>query len=480
MGGNNISAKFAAALALIVCVLNATAAAQTFDNVIAALETDQVTVWRIGSDPAAPTFSIIVGTGVRDLRGVQELMQTSGFAERVNSLTFTIDNHDFSLGMPPVRLRDLLPLTSLERLTLQYTAAEDWPALSRLSSIRKLTLHGEALANISMLAGVNQVETLELENMQIASLTPLSSMAGLRSLSIEQMIVEDGGSAALPQLRSLTLREMPQASLDAVAGMPNLESVTLQENRLSDISPLLRLARLSSIEVRGQSAPDLGPLLQIQGLRALSLNVQTATIQEARICAERPGLRTIRLLGVHDVSSLAIFDRCTDLTNLELTSAAVLDLSPVATHTALEELAIHPVVRRNGVVPIADLGPLAALTNLRRLSLRGVAATDFSPLIGLRNIEMLDLSNTQLRSLDIIRNMPNLRVLNISGTRVVDLSALASAPNLETLNIANTRVRDISVLAGLERLTSVITLNAPVRDHSVLDRLPFLATRSDR
>ncbi len=338
-------------------------------------------------------------------------------------------------------------------------------------------MNGVAIAHVNQLAGATQIETLRLQDMHIDSLAPLASMSELRTLAVERVAIDDGGGAELPQVTSLILREMPQSSLDAVSGTPNLEQIALREMRADNLTPLSQLRSLNRVEIRAETAPDLSPLLQIETLTAIDLNVRAPSLPAARLCAERPGLREIRYIGATDIADLSIFAPCQDLRALEVSADTATSLAPLAGRTSLQRLAVTPSNPAAGTVPITDLSPLANLTSLTHLSLRGVRARDFSVLANLRNLESLELSDTELSSLDFVRNMPNLRVLRIHGTRVSDLRPIAGATQLEYLDIGDTQVRDISALANLVRLKTFLSLRAPIRDRSVLDRLPLLYIR---
>lgn len=449
--------------------------AQSTEDVVAALETDRISVSPLG-DPVHPRFGVFVGTGVDTSRAFQ-LMAHGDFADRVQSITFSLDNHDFSLGMPPIPIGELSALRALESATFQYTAGQDWQALRQLTRLRQLRFHGAALEDLSQIAAATQIETLELQSMPVRSLAPLAGMPNLRALSLVRIQLADASLWRLPQVTSLTLRDMPRSALAAAEGMVSLERIALHEMDASDLSMLSRFPSLRSVDIRATIAPDLDTILSIDGLTTLTINAPLPSTAASRICRERRSITELKLRGMPAIEDLSIFDACPVMHVLEVSSDAITSLGPISTRTELQRLAISPHAYVGGTVPITDLRPLAGLSQLRHLSLRGVQASDFSPLQNLSNLEYLDLSGTNLSSIDFVRQMPNLRVLIISDTRVRDLGPLVAAPNLEVLDIADTRVRDLAPLAGLTRLQRILMLHAPIRDTSILDTLPLLTVR---
>ena len=107
---------------------------------------------------------------------------------------------------------------------------------------------------------------------------------------------------------------------------------------------------------------------------------------------------------------------------------------------------------------LADLSPIAGLTNLSALNLRYCQLSDLSPLAGLRNISTLDLYGCKsLSDLSPLAGLTNLSTLDLSYcASLSDLSPLAGLTNLSTLNLDScTSLSDLSPLAGLRNLSSL-------------------------
>jgi len=133
-------------------------------------------------------------------------------------------------------------------------------------------------------------------------------------------------------------------------------------------------------------------------------------------------------------------------------------------------------------VAITNIAPLAALKDLKKLSLapwggpeaKGALA-DLTPLAGLR-LTGLWCQNTQVRDLGPLQGMP-LTVLSCSHTPVADLAPLRGMP-LTVLSCDNTQVSDLAPLAGMP-LTVLWCNDAGVADLSPLSSVPLKELRCD-
>jgi internalin A len=156
----------------------------------------------------------------------------------------------------------------------------------------------------------------------------------------------------------------------------------------------------------------------------------------------------------------------------------------------------------------ADLAPLAELTDLRFLCLRGPGIHDagLAHLRGLVNMHSLDLMDTQLtgvgldhlrsmtrleslyldrthvEKLDPVRHFTRLRSLSLASTPIADaaLAELKGLDQLETLDLSGTRVTDAGLehLRGLKKLRTLRVRGTTVSSEAVAalrKELPLLA-----
>lgn len=109
-----------------------------------------------------------------------------------------------------------------------------------------------------------------------------------------------------------------------------------------------------------------------------------------------------------------------------------------------------PRVQKARVSDVGDLAFLAALPNVRSLTLSGAGSPDLSPLRE-RQVEYLELD---LASVDLapLTGHPELRSLSVASAQPVDLAPLRAVPHLWALDIANASVADLTAVTGIEGL----------------------------
>ena len=162
--------------------------------------------------------------------------------------------------------------------------------------------------------------------------------------------------------------------------------------------------------------------------------------------AELAGLETLeaRNAGIRDLAGL---ESATNLKVLDLGFNPLADLWPLAALPALEHLNL------DGAVP--DLQDLAALTGLKRLSLRHNGIRDLGMLAGLTQLEELDAGDNRIGDLWPLAGLRQLQVLRMDRNRIADLWPLASLARLEALELGANRIGGLEPLAGLSRLRTL-------------------------
>ena len=173
---------------------------------------------------------------------------------------------------------------------------------------------------------------------------------------------------------------------------------------------------------------------------------------------------------ISDVSPLAAL---TQLTRLSLGGTDVSDVSPLAALTQLTLLGLWDTA-------VSDVSPLAALTQLILLGLWDTAVSDVSPLAALTQLTWLDLGDTAVSDVSPLANLTQLTRLDLDSTAVSDVSPLANLTQLTTLQLARTGVSDVSPLANLTQLTTLNLNNTAVSDVSPLANLTQLKDLSLR
>lgn len=142
----------------------------------------------------------------------------------------------------------------------------------------------------------------------------------------------------------------------------------------------------------------------------------------------------------------------------------IADLSPLANLTQLCELDL-------GQTHVTDLAPLAGLTNLRRLNLEGTHVSDLAPLAKLRELRELDLWGAPVRYIAPLGALNRLMRVNLRATLVRDVAALAAHSSLQSLILLDAPVHDVIPLQGLVGLRELSLMNTRVTDITPLSGL---------
>ena len=127
------------------------------------------------------------------------------------------------------------------------------------------------------------------------------------------------------------------------------------------------------------------------------------------------------------VADLTGLQYAVNLTAVDLGANAIADLRVLA------ELPSLRVLNLDGTT--ADVWPLARLTGLRRLSLRGGGLTDVQALGGMTALRVLDIGDNHLEDLAPLGGLSNLEALRADGTAVEDTSALDALERLRILDL---------------------------------------------
>ena len=449
------------------------------------------------------------------------------------------------LNLANNRVRDLSPLAnlkSLEVLDLFDNAVEDVVPLAGLENLKELTLTDNRVVDLSPLTGLTELRTVLLKGNPIRDFTPLS---GLNLTDLKYDAVSDSAGQARsseawmpdPALRAairgeigllpdipLTKKKMlrldylyahDKGILD-ITGLEfatNLRELHLSHNPITDLRPLSNLTQLVGLHLWHVPVHptdlDLRPLVNLINLEMLSL--EGNWISDIRPLMGLKKLRRLHLSNnqIEDVSPLA---GLTELWQLWLERNPIRDLTP------LSGLNLTDLNISNNPLKVSDIGPLAALKELRTLDLLNSGISDIRPLSGLTELQTLLLKGNPIRDLtplsglnltdlkyDVVEQtagqtdlaeawMPDpvlrtavrgeigllpdvpltkerlqsARYINVAGKGISDITGLEFATNLRELDIRDNPITDLRPLANLttlERLhLSNLFPNTPVLD----------------
>ena len=184
-------------------------------------------------------------------------------------------------------------------------------------------------------------------------------------------------------------------------------------------------------------------------------------------------LTRLRVDEMADVSPLAAL---TNLKQLTLNSNGIGDVSPLSALTNLESLELYD----NAIV---DARPLSALTNLKQLDLSSNEIVDVGPLSTLASLNELDLSFNEIADVSPLSILTSLKQLDLGFNGIADVSPLSVLTNLQWLRLYYNEIVDVRPLAALTALRRLELLNNEIVDVgplSALVNLKLLTLSSNR
>lgn len=165
--------------------------------------------------------------------------------------------------------------------------------------------------------------------------------------------------------------------------------------------------------------------------------------------------------AISDLNPLA---NLTKLERLDLRGNRVVDLHPISTLTCLTYLDVAGN-------QLSDVAPLHNLTRLETLYLGENLFADARPLGVLNHLGTLDMSRNQLVDVDACKNLRELQTLDISENRIFDLSPLSELSKLSHLDISSNSIADLSPLKDLSLLKALYFGDNSIRDLTPIGRL---------
>jgi Leucine-rich repeat (LRR) protein len=397
------------------------------------------------------------------------------------------------LRFPEPELDYLSQLTGLETLILErgyFGGLTEF--LAPLSGLKTLKLIEASIENLDFLEGLTELEELDLSDNELYSytssnaperpgLTPLTALTKLRVLSLRDVRVTDyyrdeegtllytadfSPLAELPSLTHLDFYRTNVENTDFLQGLLNLESLNFRYSDATvDLSKLSALKALKHLDLRSVTVENFEGVSALDSLESLVLNVWGAeggTELQALPALESLDIEVSYSKGEgFDFGFLALQ---TSLKRLDLdVSVTEQDVNGIPQWTEsifdLEQLSmLTSLVRLDVYRDSENLAALAALTDLRELTLEIPNVTDLSPLAGMTAMVELDLYDgnrvTEPDPIDLVplSAMTSLKVLRILVGEPTDISVLSNFQELEELTIEMRLVEDWSPLYKLPRL----------------------------
>ena len=353
----------------------------------------------------------------------------------------------------------------------------DLSPLATLTSLTYLNVGGNQVANLKPLTNLTHLTGLSLWNNQVTDISPLSTLTALTYLNLADNSVSDLHPLVhLIHLDELDLFDNEIVDIAPLTNLKNLKHLILTDNHIQDAGPLEGLTQMEILRIKGNLIEDLWPLanLNLIDLKYDAIPDLTAPTPPAEAWMPDPVLRAAirgELGLLPDV--LLTKEKLPMLHFLDADRKGVRDITGLAFATNLRELHLSEN-------PIADLRPLANLTQLESLDLWGLSPDapnlDLRPLAGLINLEVLSLGQNRLADIHLLAGLKHLRTLELAHNDISDIRPLAALTNLEKLSLKWNRLADIHLLAELKHLRTLDLSYNDISDIRPLANLTQLRT----
>ena len=236
---------------------------------------------------------------------------------------------------------------------------------------------------------------------------------------------------------------------------PNLRAVMAEFLGTISNAPITaeEMATLTSLTASAKQIQNLEGIQFATGLEWLSLsNVVFYGFSLTDLLTDK------HRLGDNNFSDISPLAGLTQLKELDLRGSTknLSDISALAGLTQLTDLYLDSD-------NLSDISPLAGLTQLKELSLRGSERSitnnnnilDISALAGLTQLTSLSLNNNNISNITALAGLTQLRYLNLRMNNITDISPLAGLTELTSLNLKVNDISDFSPLVGLTKLESL-------------------------
>lgn len=383
-------------------------------------------------------------------------------------------------------LGGLATLTNLKSLDVSDNPdVDDLGALAACTQITELNLSGTGIDSNDFGALVQMsLGSLDMSNTQISSIGPLTTNGNNPACAqtLEELNISNTNVTQL--------QEVWNSSNGGSASLPNLKTLTAQGLKLTSISGLVEIVNKAGFDPEGiswnlsgstltDSANGVSHVNQILSKLGNSGSFVAPT-QEGGIPASVSSAQNwknalLTALGADDGKENLTWDTLiTAVYWYETATSEVNAMSDDSTKTtcnsilnsiktAFESIATLDMSDKNDSQYAISTGALVHFTGLTDLNLSNTGISDTGGLYGLTALKKLDLSDN--RGIDnenfgALVNMNSLKELNLSGTGITDIGGLTGADGngvadtLTTLDISNTGVTKLESIWGADTATS--------------------------
>lgn len=121
-----------------------------------------------------------------------------------------------------------------------------------------------------------------------------------------------------------------------------------------------------------------------------------------------------------------------------------------------------------------DLSIIAALPNLKRLTLSDCSLSTISGLEKAQNLEYINLSNNTIRNLEPMAHLMKLQEIDLSHNALTSLNALSALNNLQKLDVSYNSLTSIAPIATCTKLNWINANHNEIPSLGAIDNLPGL------
>lgn len=262
------------------------------------------------------------------------------------------------------------PDTEVDRLTLSFVAdgqnientgqgeISDLSDLAHMKNLLRVVLGRQKIVDISPLEGLRIYELNVAEN-QIEEVSVLSTLPYLKRLDIGSNPAENLDALKnCSSLEKLCLDGMNIQNVDFVENLPvTVMTMWVTGIKNGNLEPLAKMKNLCSLEIwltEGELQPEVFSEIRNLGL----LSIGAYTYKDLTVFAECPQIKSLDIIdGLVSAEGIEHFP---NMTNLNLRSENLNDLSPILHAEKLEEIAINQLI-------IFDYTPLLEHPNLKKV-----------------------------------------------------------------------------------------------------------------
>ena len=174
-----------------------------------------------------------------------------------------------------------------------------------------------------------------------------------------------------------------------------------------------------------------------------------------------------------DVKDLTDLKWLPDLEVLTAENCSAGSLSPIAQLSNL-----HTLYLSGAVLSSNDLKLIAALPELRSLSLPGCQLSTITNLDSAKKLTYLDLSKNPIRDISVIAGMTQLQTLDLHQNALVNLDPLKGLSQLQTLDVSQNSVTTLAPLCELFALRQLNVSNNQLMSLAGIEKLSGLTQLS--